>query len=248
VLLTYVIDLHAHLLSGLDDGPQTLAQAVELCRTARLNGITRAVACPHALGHYDTNPARVADGLRELQERLREEYLDLELKAGMECWLSPELPERIRAGKVLTLGGSRYIGVEFPFTAIPAYADEVLFRVRAEGLTPVLFHPERTAEFVHRPDRLEKYVRSGSFVVMNAGSLLGAYGRAVRQGAIQLLKRGLVHALATDAHGNTARAADFGHAFEVAARVIGEGQARRLREEFPAAVWDDLPYWQGSRS
>jgi len=242
VIIKDMIDLHAHLLPGLDDGPQTLAQAVGLCRHARLNGITKAIACPHAMGHYDTSPAQVADGLCELRERLSEEGLGLELKAGMECWLSPELPERARAGRVVTLGGSRYIGIEFPFSSVPAYADEVLFRVRIQGLVPVLFHPERTAEFVHRPEKLQQYVELGSFVVMNAGSLLGTYGKAIRQGAVQLLRLGLVHALATDAHGDPARAADFGHAFGVAAGVIGEEQARRLRGEFPAAVWDDLPY------
>lgn len=237
-----MIDLHAHLLPGLDDGPQTLAQAVELCRHARLNGITKAIACPHAMGHYDTSPAQVADGLRELRDRLSEEGLEFELKAGMECWLSPELPERARAGRVLTLGGSRYIGIEFPFTSVPAYADEVLFRVRIQGLVPVLFHPERTAEFVRRPEKLRQYVERGSLVVMNAGSLLGTYGKTIRQGAVQLLRLGLVHALATDAHGNTARPADLRPAFGVAAGIIGEEQARRLRGEFPAAVWDDLPY------
>lgn len=237
------IDLHAHVLPGVDDGPADMEQAVDLCRQAQEDGIDGVCACPHVFrGHYDCTRVEILDALSSLQDALDREGIPLEVKPGMECFLVPDIVERIRTREVLTLAGSRYLAVELPFALLPVYTSEILFRICLTGLVPVLVHPERNMEIATRPDRLRSLVEHGSLVLMNAGSLTGAFGTKIRKAAEEMLRQGLVHGIATDAHNLKTRPALITPAIEVITAIIGKEAAQSLIEDLPRHVWEDREY------
>jgi protein-tyrosine phosphatase len=160
----------------------------------------------------------------------------------MECFLVPDIVERIRAGEVLTLAGSRYLVLELPFDLLPVYTNEVLFQISLTGLVPVLVHPERNAQMACHLDRLRPLVECGTLVLMNSGSLTGAFGRRVRKAAEGMLRQGLVHGIATDAHNTSTRPALITPAIEAAVSIIGEKAARRLAVDLAEHVWENLEY------
>jgi len=238
-----MIDLHAHLLPAVDDGPQDLDAALMLCRQAREDGISRVCACPHAFGsRHHCTPSRALVALAELKAALGRDGVDLEVAQGMECLLVPDLPRRIDAGEVLTLAGSRYLAVELPFEVLPVYCQKVLFQISLAGLTPVLVHPERNADIIRRPEHLRPLVEQGALVLVNAGSLTGDFGLRVRRTTEQLLRADLVHGIASDAHDVRSRPARLAPALKVATALLGEQAARRLVEELAGCVWEDRVY------
>ncbi|MDQ7794343.1 MAG: CpsB/CapC family capsule biosynthesis tyrosine phosphatase [bacterium] len=238
-----MIDLHAHLLPGVDDGPHDLAKAIALCRQASEDGITRACACPHAFNpRYHCRAADALAALTRLQDALRDEGIPLEVAQGMECLLVPDLAGRVERGEVLTLAGSRYLAVELPFESIPIFSRDVLFQVSLAGLVPVLVHPERNREIAGRPARLQPLVEQGVPTVVGAGSLTGAFGRRARDAAVELLRRGLAHGVATDAHDVLARPALLRPAMAAAADILGEERFQALMGGLAPAVWEDRPF------
>lgn len=196
-----MVDYHIHILPGLDDGASSREEFLEMAREAQKAGTTCLVATPHFLpGVYATRRelvlAAVAEGCRLLQEN----GVDLRLEPGMEVYLTPELPSLAREGHLLTLGGGRHLLIEFPFQEIPVYAEQALFQLMLQGLTPVLAHPERNRWVQEDQDRLARLVGRGCLVQINAGSLFGEYGRRAKAAAESLVRRGFVHLLGSDAH------------------------------------------------
>jgi len=229
-----MIDLHSHILSGLDDGSATPAESLELARSAVADGIRVLAATPHVRDDYPTEPVAMEAGVAALRAALGEAAIPLELLPGGEVALERldrlGAEERARFG----LGGNpSYLLVEFPYYGWPIDLGERLLRLQVEGVTPVLAHPERNADVQERPERLEAAVSAGALIQVTAGSLEGNVGRAARRAARRLLALELVHVIASDAHSPLVRSAGLSRA---RAAVGDEGLAAYLLEEAPAQI------------
>ncbi|MEE9218253.1 MAG: CpsB/CapC family capsule biosynthesis tyrosine phosphatase [Acidobacteriota bacterium] len=235
-----MIDLHSHPLPGIDDGVQDADEAVAMCRIAVEEGIRTLVATPHM--REDLFPNRrgdILERIEKLRERLAREEVDLEISAGAEVYLEPDLVERLRAGEYLTINDAGYyVLLELPTRHLPAGTEDLIYRLRLEGITPVIAHPERLGPIQDDPDCLGRLVELGALAQLTAGSLLGQFGSAAQRSAQQLLTGGLAHVLASDAHNSGARAPRLRRALAEATALVGREAAERMVQQVPRAILD----------
>lgn len=239
-----MIDLHAHLLPGLDDGPATMEGAVALARAAAADGIGTVVCTPHMDERRPITPARVRAGVEALTARLEREGIDLELRTGGEITLSflPGMSDEDLAAASLG-GGGRWILIELRGGGWPLGLADRLADLEIRGFGVVFAHPER-AEFVQRaPDRLHDLVGRGALMQLNAGSLTGENGPRARIAAAALLRGGLAHVIATDAHSADRRPPELRAGLEAAARELGTGPEALawMVDEGPRLVMEGRP-------
>lgn len=196
-----MIDIHCHVLWGLDDGPMSLEESVQSCRILKKNGVNKIIATPHYIpnSNYAASPETVRQKLDELREILVEEVPGLNIYEGMELYMTPELPELLKSKAVLSLNGSKYVLVETSLSTIPAYIEDIFFRLQVDGYIPVFAHPERYCNLLD-VKKIEEFISKGILLQINLGSITGKYGEAQRSFAVKLLTGGLVHFAATDSH------------------------------------------------
>jgi protein-tyrosine phosphatase len=229
-----VIDLHSHILPGVDDGARTLGEARELARRAASEGITAIAATPHVRDDYPTTCEQMESGVTALREDFAAEGIPLEVLPGGEIELSllwqlvPDELERFSLA-----GTRRYVLVEFPYWGWPRGLDLAISLLLGRGLRPVLAHPERNPDVQDRPERLLAAVEAGALVQVTAASLDGRLGAAARVAGERLLELKLVHLLASDAHGPHVREAGL----SAAAEALHDPElARYLTVEAPATI------------
>jgi len=225
-----LIDLHCHILPGIDDGAASLDDSLAIARLALQDGVRRVVATPHwGEGAFTGTGAEIQERVRTLQRELLGRGVGLEILAGAELFLSPEVPARCAEDPLLTLNGSRYLLVELPFRMVPPYAEQILFELQLQGIVPVIAHPERNAEITANPELLRKLVDRGALAQVTAGSLEGAFGSRVRRAAETLVKGRLVQIIASDAHSARGRPPRLEGAVRRAAQLVGDEAARASR-------------------
>jgi protein-tyrosine phosphatase len=195
-----VIDLHCHVLPGIDDGPRTIEESVALARAAHANGIRTIVATPHASVRYPNRPGAIHELVAQLNERLQSESIDIEIRAGAEVAMThvPEIDPAELAQ--MTLGGGPWLLLEPPFSPVVAGLDRLVATVQSEGYRIVLAHPERCPAFHRDLGLLQTLVSNGALTSITAGSLVGRFGKEVKRFALRLLNDELVHNVASDAH------------------------------------------------
>jgi protein-tyrosine phosphatase len=236
------IDLHCHLLYGLDDGAKTVAESLEMARALAEVGFTQIAPSPHA---WPELPDWQVAGSRRaaLAQLLGEEGVSLELHPNAENRLDTELFERMERGDARALGAGRYLLVEAPFQSpLPSILD-LVFRLRLKGLTPLFAHPERCLEFTEHAERGAEAVAAGAALQLDVGALIGRYGRTAQRTAERFLDDGLYAVAATDLHGPVGAASWIERSFQALRRRVGEAAAEDLLREGPARVLrgDDLP-------
>lgn len=228
-----MIDLHTHILPGLDDGAETLEEAVDLCREAWRSGVRQIVATPHVRDDYPTTRAQIDDGLAALRRALADRGIPLTLHAGAELDVRRAASMSHDDLMRLTIGArGRYMLVEVPYSGSSQLLEAFATTLVRRGIVPILAHPERSSAFGEEPSRLAPLVRSGCLVQLTAGSLVGEAGRKARRTALHLLDRGLVHLVASDVHGH-------GIARSGMRRGVSRLDARLaayLTQEAPAAI------------
>jgi protein-tyrosine phosphatase len=228
-----VIDLHTHVLPGIDDGPETIEGSLALVRAAAASGTRVIVATPHVNWHHPNNAATIARLTAELNERLRVEGVAVEIRTGGEIAMTRA--EEIEPDELmrLRLGGGPWILLEPPFTPIVTGLDGVVMALQRAGHRVVLAHPERCPALHREPQMVESLVRGGVLTSITAGSLVGRFGGDVRRFARRLLEQGLVHNVASDAHDAIRRPP--GMAAELADAGFG-ALADWLTRAVPAAI------------
>ncbi|MCP4620520.1 MAG: hypothetical protein GY844_29295 [Bradyrhizobium sp.] len=235
-----VIDLHSHVLPGLDDGAETLADALAMCRIAVADGTTTLVATPHMMnGVYSVSREDVLGGVAALRARLAAEGLPLEILPGGDVHVDRELPALLRDGQVMTVGDAgRYMLLELPHDLVPPGISGLLFEIQLAGVTPIVTHPERQRAVQEKPDLLREWVKTGSLVQVTAMSLTGAFGRAAETCAWHLLQRRLAHLVASDAHSPGARPPGLSAARQVVEATLGTDEALEIFDRRPRQVVD----------
>ena len=237
-----MIDLHCHLLPGIDDGAPDEAAALEMARIAVADGILTTACTPHVYpGLYENDAAGIESRVDGLQRRLLDEGIELNLAIGADAHLTPELLGRLKAGTVPTRAGGRYFLLEPPHTVAPPRFSESMFGFVAAGYVPVLTHPERLSWIKHHYAVFAALVQSGVWMQVTAGSLNGRFGKAAQYFGEKMLDDGLVHLLATDAHSTRHRAPLLAEGRRAAERLVGAEEARRLVVDRPRAILDDCP-------
>jgi len=232
-----VIDLHTHILPGLDDGVDTLEAGVDLARRAVESGVEAIAATPHVRADYPTSVEAMMQSLAALRACIEFEDLPIRILPGGEIGLEQldlRGPEELRG---FGLGGNAsYLLVEAPYGVLPIDFEERLFRLRLLDFTPVLAHPERSIALREDPALLERVVASGVLVQLTAGSLAGTEGESARNTAFALLDAGLAHCVASDAHGPSLGRA----ALDVVASTLRDrALADWLTHDVPAAIVAD---------
>lgn len=232
-----MIDTHLHILPGIDDGPETVAESLTLARSLVNEGVQVAIATPHYNDEYPRRPAReISERVANLQQELDRNAIPLRLLAGHEALIKHGLVEDIQLGRLATLNGSRYLLLELWNDAWLPETERVIFELRAFGVVPVLAHPERYRAIQHDPNRLHALLEQGVLAQLTAGALVGLQGSTTRKCAETLLKKGLVHCIASDAHGPGRRPPALRQGVQRAQSIVGAARVQQLIETFPAAL------------
>jgi len=234
-----MIDLHTHILPGVDDGVETEDESVEFARVAREDGTRVIVATPHCRDGFFVNERdAVLEGVRRLTERLSREKIDIDLRPGAEVHVSAELVERVRDGRAPTLDDNgRTLLLELSLSQYPVEMENLLFQLKLAGLEVLLAHPERIRYFQEDVRRYEALVQQGALGQITTGSLLGVFGDTAREFAEELLRKGLVHVLASDAHKVTGgRSPRLRPALEACVPLVGERFAMSMVQATPLAL------------
>ena len=236
-----MIDLHSHILPGLDDGVSSVEEARELARSAVAEGVTAIAATPHVRDDYPTTPAQMEQGVEQLRADFEREGIELEVLHGGEIAfdrigeLDDDDLRRFSFGQT-----GRYVLLEPPYSGWPLGLDAAVRSLHGRGTTVVLAHPERNGAVQSSPQRLAPLVSAGMLVQLTAGSLAGRLGGAARKAGLALLGAGLAHLVGSDAHGPGLRP----FAFAAGAESVHDAGLRRwLFEEVPAAIvaGEELP-------
>ncbi|HXY17088.1 MAG TPA: CpsB/CapC family capsule biosynthesis tyrosine phosphatase [Gaiellaceae bacterium] len=236
-----MIDLHSHILPGLDDGAATIDESVAMARSMAEDGIRIVAATPHVRNDYPTTPTQMEEALRLVRDAVASAGIDIDVRPGGEIALdelaSLDRETLLRFG----LGGhDRALLLEYPYSGWPLSLESICIRLRQDGIVPVIAHPERNREIQRSPSDLEPLVAAGGLVQLTAASVDGRLGRAPAACARRLLELELAHLVASDAHSPGIRSAGLSAA---AAAIGGRVLARWLTLDVPEAILagDDLP-------
>lgn len=232
-----MIDLHTHILPGIDDGSGNLEESLEMCRIASASGTRGIVATSH--GNLESSPLTVEkykNAYRLLKQELLREDIPIRLYSGMEIFMTGEAAARLDAGELLTLNETRYVLIEFDFHEEHWMAEEYLHMLEDAGYIPVIAHVERYYFIQRNPEIIYDWVQQGYVIQTNKGSLLGAFGKKERDTGISLLEHNLVHVIASDAHGIQRRNPDMTNIRRFLGETVGDKYRNLILSENPARI------------
>jgi protein-tyrosine phosphatase len=226
------VDIHSHVLYGLDDGARTLEDSLEMLRQAHDGGTTDIVATPHADSHYHFDPEVIEQRIAELTAQA-----NLRIHRGCDFHLQVDnIHDALAHPQKYTINHSIYLLVELPESTVFSSIDQILVRLLEGGMLPIITHPERNAQLRRQLNDLAKWVDLGCFVQITAASITGLFGVRAKACALNLVKSGLVHFVASDAHDSKTRTPILGEAYHRLVDLCGEDRIRPLFVENPKAV------------
>ena len=276
-----MIDIHIHILPGLDDGAKTLEESLRMCQMSSQDGVRTIVATPHTgNGHYSNNRGTILEKVKELSEALNHfrirnsdfgldhlsrvvqfavgdpqsamglkdspdselrtsnsELLPFRILPGADVHFSPDILRLVEEGEFETVNDNGlFLMVEFPFQGIPFRAEEVLFKLIAKRIIPIITHPERNFEIGQKPRRYYELIRMGCLGQVTAMSLTGQFGTEIKRVAEKLLRNSLIHFIASDAHSANGRPPVLSSAVKAAAKIVGEEEAQKMVTDYPQAI------------
>ena len=235
-----MFDLHCHLLPGIDDGAQSDAEALALARVAVQNGISHAVLTPHFHpGRYENSRADVETRAEALRALLRAHDVPLTLGIAGEVRAGPEAMELLATGELPILGswkGMRVVLLEFPHSHLPVGSERLVAWMIRQGIRPMVAHPERNKDVIRDLERIAPLIGEGALLQVTADSVSGGFGPLAQARAVELLERGWVTVLASDAHNLEHRPPRLEPGRRAASDIVGEDEAWRLVHSNPGAI------------
>lgn len=236
-----MIDLHCHLLPGIDDGAPDLETALAMARIAVADGITVTACTPHIYpGLYENDAAGIRQAISTLQMMLDCQGIPLRLVDGADAHVVPELVDGLKSGRVPTLAGSRYFLFEPPHHVAPPRLEDTAFNAMAAGFLPVVTHPERLTWIESHYDIFRRMANAGVWMQLTAGAITGRFGRKPQYWAEKMLDEGLVAIIATDAHRADKRPPLLAEARDAAARRVGAEEATHMVVTRPQGILDNM--------
>ena len=236
-----MIDLHSHILPGVDDGAADLAVALDMARAFTEQGVSCVACTPHILpGVYHNTGPDIRAAVAHLQHHVDAHGLDLQLIPGADNHIVPDFVDGLRRGNLLTLGDTRYVLVEPPHHVMPPRLKDLFFDILVAGYVPILTHPERLSWIEDHYDIMVELAAGGVWMQITSGSLVGRFGRQPKYWGERMLAEGRVHILASDAHGLERRRPDLAEGAEAAAQWIGREEAHNLVVVRPQGIVSDM--------
>jgi protein-tyrosine phosphatase len=234
-----MIDLHCHILSGMDDGAKSVEESLAMAETAIADGITHVVATPHSSNRYRFDFAAVRRVAAELQKAVGDR---LKLATGCDFHLSPENVAALKRNAApFCIHQRDYLLVELNEFSIPPAVDQTLYEIQLAGLRPIITHPERNGIIRAQPERLEKWIRNGCYAQVTGGSLSGTFGPGALETSRAWIARGLVHFVASDAHNLTGRPLKLRSSYDAVSSEFGHEKAEALFVTNPLAAFEGRP-------
>lgn len=236
-----IIDIHNHILPGLDDGAGNLQEAARMCLLAVSEGIRTIVATPHYhLGIQAAGPEKREQALQLLEEEIERLGLKLEIYRGNEIYYSPQAMEDLKEKKARTMGSGKYILMEFSPKAEYSYIRQGIGFAVSEGYRPIIAHAERYGEIAKDKDCVSELIEMGGYIQINASGVLGTSGRKIKRICREMLKDELVHFVATDAHDLKKRAPRIQKCADYIITKYGAAYGKRLLIDNPRKMlWDE---------
>ena len=233
-----MVDIHCHILPGVDDGAASMEESLAMVRLAAESGVRRIVATPHFPGEEESMQMLplVLSRFKALRHEVKKRNLPVSVYPGVEILCTPQTPNLARQGKLPTIGNSRYILTEFYFDETLEYMELMLDQLARWGYRPVVAHPERYEAVQKRPLVMQRWFGKGYILQLNKGSILGAFGTRAENAANDLLKRGLAHVIASDAHSYRVRTPWLQDIRKVLTQEISEDCARLLLRDNPNRI------------
>jgi protein-tyrosine phosphatase len=233
-----MIDIHSHILPGLDDGVQGIEEALRMCELASEDGISTVVATPHHLnGVYQNSRETVLRATQALNTAVRDRGLEIEVLPGSDTHLDARVLDELEGESVMTINDNRrFLLLELPrFTSFD-HVKKMIFGMKLMGVTPVISHPERNSTIMEDTGLLYELIGIGALVQITAGSLTGGFGKATKRNALLLLESNMAHIIATDAHNASTRPPLLSRAVELVSGEVGPEEARMMVLDTPEAV------------
>lgn len=235
-----MIDLHCHILPNVDDGPQSLADSVEMAKLAVTEGITTIIATPHHRNeNYENHSQTIFRKVEEFNSVLKNEKINLTVLPGQETRIYGEMIEGLESGEVGTLnhqGKSKYVFVELPSGHVPRYTSQLLFDMQLKGFIPIIVHPERNQEIMENPEVLYQLVKKGALTQVTASSVSGHFGKTIKKFSLQLVEANLTHFIASDAHNTKSRSFKMVEAYDTIKKKFGNEMVYLFRENAELVV------------
>ena len=239
-----MIDLHCHFLPGIDDGPETLEQALELARAAVADGITHSVLTSHVHpGRYPNQRRNIEAAVDVFRVELAKAGIPLQVRAGGEARLCPEMIDLLAQNQLPFLGevnGYRIVLLEFPHQLIPVGSIRFVQSLLKNKIRPLIAHPERNKTVMAHPEKIDEFTEAGCWLQLTAGSLVGRFGANAQQAAFQIIDAGWDCLLATDAHDIKNRPPLLSEGFAALKSRYGESTAQRMVIDRPAKIFGPL--------
>ena len=225
-----MIDIHCHILPGLDDGAQTITDSLDMAKEAVREGISSIIATPHHNQAYHNTKDEIILAVNDLNNRLKEAAIPLEILPGQEVRIYGEIVEGLNNGEILSLSQSQYMFIEFPSNHVPRYAEKLLFDIQLQGLIPIIVHPERNKQLMEQPDLLYQFVEKGALTQVTASSLCGYFGKNIKKFSEQLIEFNLTHFIASDAHNVKNRTFKMAEALDIVNSKYGPDMVYLFKE------------------
>lgn len=201
-----MIDVHTHILHGVDDGPKTEEESLQMLKQAVKEGITEIISTSHALKpQFHVDYATVVKQLDNLRELIEHHDIPLTLHTGQEVRINNHIDNLLTNNQLHVLANSKYVLIELPSNIIPSYTNDLMTKLLIAGYTPVIAHPERNRAIAENPSRLEVLIRNGAFAQITAGSLSGHFGKKIQKFSLELVRANYVHTYGSDVHNLTTR-------------------------------------------
>jgi protein-tyrosine phosphatase len=239
---TIMIDLHCHILPGIDDGAADLSVSLAMARAFVADGVSVVACTPHILpGLYHNSGPQIRQAAAQLQQILIDEGIPLSLVTGADNHIVPSFVAELRSGHLLSLADSRYVLVEPPHHTAPPRLEDLFFAILLAGYVPILTHPERLSWINSHYKVIQRLAQAGVWIQLTAGSLTGAFGRNARYWAERLLDEGCVNLLATDAHDVNRRPPNLSLGREAASNRVGSDEAGHMVVTRPLGILRNDP-------
>ncbi|WP_045519157.1 tyrosine-protein phosphatase [Neobacillus niacini] len=218
-----MIDLHSHILPGLDDGSSNLLESLNMAKTAVKEGITHLFATPHHLnGQYFNSKREILDSVIEFNNHLIRENILITVHPGQELRIHRELFASLEMNEILTLDNNgKYLLLELPSGEVPNYTREVVYELLLKEITPIIVHPERNLGFMEENHLLFDLINEGALTQLTSGSLLGHFGKKVKSFSGKIIEHNLAHFIATDAHNVVSRGFSLHESYEIITKKFG---------------------------
>ena len=238
-----MIDIHCHILPGIDDGAKTAEDTLTMLKSAIDEGITVITATPHHNPKYHNEAPLILDKVKEVQTIIDVNQLPIQVLPGQEVRIYGDLLQDFSDGKLLTSAGtSPYMLVEFPTNHVPRYAGELFYTMKLQGIQPILVHPERNSGIIENPNLLFEFIEQGVLSQITASSVTGHFGKKIQKLTFQIIEHQLTQFVASDAHNVTSRAFKMREAFDIIEERYGLSTAKYFKDNAASVISNEMIY------